>query len=128
MGYDTTVRDGVATADSITTSLQVNIRHYAWIGANDRGGPLYASPVTIKAIVDMRPRLRRTSDGTEVMQRCQVTIPRPIRPNGAAGRREPIDPRDKIVLPDGFTGPILDIEGPVDPVTNRPYISDIRMR
>lgn len=129
MGFADTVRGGVASIDVITADLQVPITHHAWIGITGTNGQSnYAPPVTIMAVVDNSPRLRRTTDLREVLQRAEVIIPRPVTPNGASGRREPIDPRDKIVLPDGYTGPIFDIEGVIDPATNKPYASVIRMR
>ncbi len=42
-------------------------------------------------------------------------------------RQNPIDPRDKIVLPDGTTGPIVDVSGFVDQSTNLPYFSDVSL-
>jgi hypothetical protein len=122
MGFDTLVRNGVALADRMTTDLQVTIQIYPWIGTNDNGGPLYGSAVSMKAIVEEKEITRRLSTGQEVTQQAEITIPRPVAANGATERREPIDPRDKILLPSGLTGPILDVNGMVDPTTNQPYM------
>jgi hypothetical protein len=59
--------------------------------------------------------------GAEVLQIATVTIIGPVAANGADERREPVDPRDRITLPNGFSGPILDVGGVVDPDTGSPY-------
>jgi hypothetical protein len=66
--------------------------------------------------------MRRMANGQEVMQRATVTFIGPVTANGAVDRQEPIDPRDKITLPDGSTGSILSIEGVADPSTSYPYM------
>jgi hypothetical protein len=125
MGLDSIVRKAVAIIDKQTTSLQDTIIFSPWIGSDIYGGPAYGSPINMKAIIEEKQILRRLSDGQEISQRATITIPRPIAPNGATDRREPIDTRDKIVLPSGYTGPILFIEGVMDPTTNAPYSFDI---
>lgn len=125
MGLDAIVRSGVALANRITDSLQVDVTHEAWTGDDKYVKPTFAAAVTRSAIVEMRPRLRRLASGKEVMAYAVVTFLVPIAANGAAGRREPIDPRDRITLPDGFTGPILEAVGVTDPTTNRPYVLEV---
>ena len=128
MGYDSIIRKGVALADKMTDSLQCNVQHFAWIGNNDYGGPDYeTSPVIRRGIVEEKEYLRRLPDGQEVTQKASITFPRPIAANGAADRREPIDPRDKLVLPSGYTGPILGVFGVVDPSTQQPYSFEVIM-
>ena len=128
MGYDSIVRKGVASADKMTDSLQCNVQHFAWIGSNDYGGPDYEpSPIIRRGIVEEKEYLRRLPDGQEVTQKASITFPRPIAANGAADRREPIDPRDKLILPSGYTGPILGVFGVVDPSTQQPYSFEVIM-
>ena len=122
MGLDTIIRNGIALADSLTASLQVAIDHYAWISNGTYAEATYATVVSRQAIVEFKQRLYRLASGQEVLQRASIMFIRPIAANGASGRREPIDPRDKIVLPNGYTGPILDVIGIVDPNTDAPYI------
>lgn len=126
MGLNSTVSKAVSNIDSITADFQVSVRHYPWIGFDSTtGGPSYGSVVLRKGVVDYKQRLRKTSDGQEVTQQASITIPRPIIANGAADRREPVDPRDKFVLPNGYTGPILSIEGIINPSTGTPYAIDV---
>ena len=124
----TLVSSLIAVADNLTTSmgLQASVTHYAWTAnGSTYGEPTYATGVARNAIVEMKQRLRRLAGGQEVLQQASVTFPRPITANGATGRREPIDPRDKIVLPNGYTGPILSVEGLENPDTTAPYMLEV---
>lgn len=114
MGLADVVRGAVATANTVTRDLQASVTHFAWTSQSDTGAPVYASGVSRKAIVEMKQRLMRTAGGQEIVARAKVTFLELPAANGAANRREPIDPRDKILLPDGTTGPILDVAGLVD--------------
>lgn len=119
------IRDGVATADTITKSMQATVIHHAYTGQDRSGTPSYAAPVSYKAIVEYRQESRKTDEGTEQLSRAYVAFIQPVAANGAAGRVEPIDERDLITLPDMTTGPILEVRGLTDDDTNRPYFSEV---
>jgi hypothetical protein len=122
------VKAGVAIADSQTQSLQVPVTFEAWIGDDEvYSRPQYAAPVTMMALVEMKQRLIRLPNEEEILQRAMVTFLRPIAPNGAAERREPIDPRDKITLPNGYTGPIKNVEGLETTLPNSPYFVEVTL-
>ena len=126
MGLANTIRNVIAIADRITTDLQVPVQHYAWI-RNDleySDKSIYAAPITRLAIVNRRERLFRF-EGQDLIQRASVIFLRPITANGATGRREPVDPRDKIVLPDGYTGPIRDVRGLENTFSDSPYMLEV---
>lgn len=125
MSLSSIVRRAVAIADKTTKSLQDTITFEAWIGFTDAGGPEYDSAISILAIIEEKQVLRRLASGQEVMQKATITIPRAVAANGAAERREPIDPRDRITLPSGYTGPILDVSGVTDPLTHRAYMYQV---
>lgn len=126
LALDNIIRNAVSVADDITKSLQPGISHSAWTGQDVHGTPTYATPVNIDCIVEYKIRDKlQSSTGRVIQSQALVTIIGPVVANGAAGRLEPIDPRDKIVLPNGQTGPIIDIEGIVDPDTNRPYMFQV---
>lgn len=127
MGLASIFTKGVAIADKVTATAQVTVRHYAWIGVGSSGEPVYASPVSRKAIVELNERHYKNATGEEVVQKASVLFPRPITPNGATERREPIDPRDKIVLPSGYTGPIRTVQGVVSPLTSGPYALEVTL-
>lgn len=126
LALDKIVRDAVALADSITKSLQPTVAHSAWTGQDVFGTATYATAVNRDAIVEYKIRDKlQSSTGKVIQSQALITIIGPITANGASGRVEPIDSRDKIVLPDGTTGPIIDVEGIVDPITNKPYMYQI---
>lgn len=141
MGYDLTVRAGVKLADKIFDTLQPYVTYFAWWSDDVYGKPMYMPSVQLKALVDMTARRRRTSAGQEVSTKAEVTILRPMPIVGGAvfqfptfemgtfetgsTRGNPIDPRDVIILPDGTTGPIVEIKGMVDRGTNYPFFSEI---
>lgn len=99
----------------------------AWTGSGAYTAPTFAAAVTLPAIVSMEQRLRRLPDGQEVTQHASLLFLQPVTANGASGRREPIDPRDRITLPSGYTGPILYVGGPIDPSTDAPFCVEVVM-
>jgi hypothetical protein len=119
------IRGGVAGLNTQLATLQVNVTHEAWIGhADGFGGPMFAPPVALLALVQEGTNQKRTPTGETITTRACVSFLQPVPPNGATGRREPIDPRDRITLPSGLTGPLVENPGAmVDPSTGRPYIS-----
>lgn len=125
MPLDSIVRKAVAIADKVTLSLQATVTISAWTGqsSDGRGGSTYASPVTAQAIVEFGGTII-DSTGREVETFAHLTFPRPLAPNGTAGRQEPIDPRDKITVA-GRTRPIMKVEGFVDPTINRPFMTEV---
>ena len=127
MTVATVVRNAVATAKSVTSSLQADITHKAWTGQATSGAkPTYASGVTLPALIDQRPTAFRTALGEVIAVKAVIHILQPIAANGASGREEPIDPRDEITLPNGTVGaPIMGAGGFVDPSTGRPYLYTI---
>lgn len=127
MGLDALVRSGIAIAKSITGSLQADVVHAAWTGSGGDGAATYATGVVRPALIEYRSKLIRSTTGAEVMQRALVTFLEPIDADGATGRREPIDPRDRITLPDGTTGPVLEVKGLTDPTTSHPYLFEVSL-
>ncbi len=120
-----TVRAGIATAATLTRPLQGNVTHTPWTGQDWDGAQTYGTPVLRKALVDLTHKLRKTDEGKLVMTVAVVTFLDVIPDNGASGRTEPIDVRDKIVLPDGTTGPLVRGGGFMDAVTGRPLLNEI---
>ena len=133
MGLGAIVRKAVAIADKQTggtDGLQCSVTHEAWTGLNAYAKPTYASGVTRSAIVEWtgasgRPMLVRSTTGQDVVVRARVTFLRPIKANGSDNRVEPIDPRDRLTLPDGSIGPILSIGSPLDPSTDAPFFLEV---
>jgi hypothetical protein len=126
MGLAGLVRKSVALANKLTKDLQVPVIHEAWIG-NDTtyGTPLYAAPIRRLALVEMKQRTLRSNTGMEITQRATVTFLYPIPANGAADRQEPLDIRDKLTLPSGYSGPIRIIEGLENNYPDSPYLLEV---
>ena len=118
------VRGAVAIANNVTSSLQVIVMHEPWMGSDKYGKPIYDHPVPRPAMVD---RKTASIGGQQIVQNTSVTFICPINPHGAANRQEPLDPRDRITLPDGWTGPIVNVNGPVDPLTGMPYLYQVSL-
>lgn len=121
---------GIAIADNITKSLgfQPTVYHRAWTGQNGFGTETYtAAPGTARrAVVDLTRKQVTTTTGKLVTVVATVIFLENVPANGAPGRREPIDPRDIITLPDGTTGPILDAPSAVvDGATGVPFFNQV---
>lgn len=135
-GLADVIRGAVAIADKITGSLQVTVQHYRWNGVDSTGMPTFTSPVNRKALVNRQARRVRTDAGDEVVSNAHVIFLKPIAPltvaESAGGpRHNPIDKRDKILIPlpggGTLTGPILTTSGFVDAgatVTGQTFIAE----
>ena len=129
MSLATVIRNAVATAKSVTSALQANITLAAWTGHATSGAqPTYATAVTLPALIEQGPVAFRTAAGETITVKAIVHILQPITANGTASREEPIDPRDKITLPNGTVGaPIMSAGGFVDPSTGLPYLYTVAL-
>jgi len=130
MGLDTVLRKGVATLDKVTKSLQVQIQHYAWLGQDTFGEGKFSPPFACMAIMEPMHKMVNFADGRNVFIVAKLIILQIVPSNGADlspsdARMEPIDRRDKIILADGFSGPIVDIKSVTDPKTDLPYHHEI---
>ena len=97
----------VALANNVTQSLglQADVTYYQAISPADGAGKVdRLAGVILKAIVEQKLKQVRTISGEMVMSRSNVTFLEP----------RVISTDDKIVLPDGSTGPILATQGFVD--------------
>jgi len=136
MGFDSLVRNATkraGIADKLTSSLQVELYHHAWSGNDRHGKPQYLTAVKRIGLVEDKKGLRQMPDGKAIPLLAKLTIFGDIAPpsgldvNTADQREGPIDPRDKIVLVDGRTGPILETAGLIDPTTGRPYMHEVTL-
>lgn len=131
MGMDGILRAAVASVHAAFSGAAVDVVHEAWVGFKPGGytEPDFAAPVLRKAFVVEGTDQVRQSGGDVITVRAHVAFRDPVPANGAPKRREPIDPRDRITLPSGLTGPIVDNPGAtVDPTTGRPYVSAFWLR
>lgn len=128
------IRSGVSIADTITFGggVQLWVVHEAWISGGEMGD-VYADPVQIRAVVDRSNK--QTMRGTTMLfigaSLTFTTSPEHTLTSGDVAvdtsqitppRTGPIDARDKITLPDGWTAQVVDIpEGVIDPGTGRGF-------
>lgn len=125
MALNDIVRSGIATANRITASLQDFVTVEQWTGFTGFGVPTYGPAKSIKALVEKKNRQWTNAGGDIVISNTKVTFLQPLSDNGAAGRREPLDPRDRITLPGGIYGAVLSVEGLNDPKTSREYMFEV---
>lgn len=122
---------GVAVANSLTSGVQVSCTLEAWIGQDAYGAATYAQPVTFRAVLDRTQKQIVSATGKVIYIMATLTVVGDLAANGTSTsppRREPIDPRDIITLPDGATGPIVDSPDSVtDPVTGRGFIQQVML-
>jgi hypothetical protein len=123
------LRDGVKTIKDLTGGIQVLVQHRAWQGYTDASGTeTFSDPISRRCIVSTQQKELQTSSGETVTVMATLNFLGDVEPNGAVGRKEPFDPRDIIVLPDGFTGPIIDTpSGVMDPKTNRGFTHKVML-
>jgi hypothetical protein len=126
MGLSDILAGGIAIADSATKDVQPFVTHEAWTGQDEFGSSSYAAPVLRQAIVDLTRHQVATGGGLMVTVVATVTFLEAVAANGAADRKEPIDPRDVITLSDGTTGPILNApDSVVNPQTGLPFYNKV---
>lgn len=121
--FKKTLRDGIALANSLTMSLQTAndgktgiVKHTPFLSVDGSGSRTYGSTVLRPALVDWKQRQVRTMTGELTVSRASVTFLDPA---------VVINDDDIIVLPDGTTGPILDMSGFIDGGTGNPFFTQV---
>lgn len=126
------LRSGIATADGLTKGVQGVITLEQCTGQDGKGKRTYATGIPVHAVIDLTRKQRTTGAGLVITVIAALTIMETVPANGTAiatqPRQEPIDPRDRITLPDGRTGPIVSVPGAVlDPGTGYGLIQSIEI-
>jgi hypothetical protein len=123
------LRSGVKLADKLTAGAQAPIVIEPWQSQNGDGTITYGTGVSYQAVIDTTRKQLRTGSGELLIVTATLTIVGDVLPAAGgpyAGRIEPIDPRDRVTLPDGKTAPILSVPNSVvDPGTDRGLIHEI---
>lgn len=133
MGYDTLIRGLIKNVVSPQfETMKMDITFKAWIGQSGSGKPEYATPRTIRGLVDFAGRgaMRYTSAGVLIMQLCViqfVDIIGDTTPNTGQDRSQPVDGRDILTLPDGSTAPVADTGGFGDSGTGQPFALSVTL-
>ena len=108
------IRNGVAKINTKTASLQATVQHVAFLSEDGKGKKAYAAPVPIQALVQPKVKQYHTHSGKLVQTLAILTILEPVTPNGAAGRTEPIDPRDIFILDNGVSSPQIESDSALE--------------
>lgn len=119
-----TLRLGVEIANRVTKSIQAEVIYEKEMGNDPFGTKLYASPVPMDALVDWKQKQLRMQDGTLSVSRASVQFI-DIAQLIAATDGDGIDDDDRITLPDGTTGPIIDMSGFIDAGTKLPLATEV---
>lgn len=115
---------GVRIANKVTKPVQALVTFKKAVADSSFGGWSYPTEVQLRATVDWKQKQLRTADGVLSVSRALVQF-LDVDALIAATNGEGIDDHDIIILPDGTTGPILDMAGFIDPVTNLPFSTEV---
>lgn len=118
-------RGGVAAIRTAFLSALEEVQILAWVGEDNKGNPDYAAAVSYFGFVEYMPQDRPGMPGQVTRAAAHIIFPEQIAPNGAADRVEPIDPRDKVILPDGTSVPIVEVGKIRDAETQLPYFVEL---
>lgn len=125
MSLADSIRDAVGVVHSYTADLQVEIQIEPWMGPPITfGGPdQFAGPIFPKGFVQEGEVHHKRANGQAITTRAKVAFLGPVPPNGAPGRQEPIDPRDRVTLPSGLSGHLVQLPDVMtNPQTGQPYV------
>jgi hypothetical protein len=117
------LRGAVKIADQTTKSWQglVTLEHFAAFGTY---GPTHQSSTQLLAIVDWKQSQVRTAQGVMAVSRAYVMF-LDVAALMAATNNEGLNDNDIIHLPDGSTGPILNMTGFMDAGTTKPVATEV---
>lgn len=125
MGLLDTLRSAVRIADKVTKPIQATVTYKRAVAdTSGYGAFTYPTTVTMKAIVDWKQKQLRTPEGILSVSRASVMF-LDIEELKAATNNQGIDDNDQIILPDGTTGPILDMAGFIDAGTTLPLATEV---
>lgn len=120
MGLSSLVSNLVAVADRLTGGLQATVKHYPFLRHSVKGdAEVAAEPTLVPCVVELGQG-RTTTDqrtGEQVPLRATLTFPRPVT----------VTFHDRFVLPDYTTGPVVAIDGVVNPDTGARYATAVSL-
>lgn len=124
-GFADLIRNLVAVADSLTSTLQGTVQHYAWSSAtkDSYGKVTWAAATPRQCVIEFNARVvreDRDQPGNVVtLNGTKLTFPRPVA----------VDPRDRFTLPGSLSQSlVLDVAGVVDPDTSSVYATEVLLK
>lgn len=144
MALNDTFRGVVTTISGIFDSMKGEVKHACYLSQDGFGKVTYGQRVdgvlvksfdplnegvytTRRAVVDTSQKTREIN-GRIVMTFAHIMFLDPIEDmeEGDSTRQNPVDMRDVFVLPNGATGPVVDMSNPaLDPSTNHGYFYEV---
>ena len=118
------VRSAVKIADEVTKPLQPEVQFQHYASSNYQGDKGGGSLVKLRAIVEWKQQQVRNREGIVSISRAYVMF-LDVGKLAAATGGENIDDKDLIILPDGTTGPILNMTGFVDAGTGNAIATEV---
>lgn len=118
------IRSGVKIADKITKPLQPTVGFERALGDNGFGGISYSLQFHPHALVDWKQKMLRTPGGEMTVSRASVQF-LDIDELMMITAGEGVNDQDRITLPDGTTGPIIDMSGFIDAGTGHPFATEV---
>jgi hypothetical protein len=123
----TILRSGVKTINKVTRKggLQ-GVVMYARKTGNGTYGPTFAAAVPLHALVEYKSVQVKTPSGTIAVTRAVLTL-LDVAEIFVATSGQGIGDDDVFTLPDGTTGPILDLGGFLDAGTGHPIETEVML-
>lgn len=121
---------GIAIADKLIPGVKTTCTLEQFTGSDANGDETYASAISFKAIVDYTNKVTIRNAQMVSISATLTILERVLFNNTLTDppRRNPIDPRDRITLPDGTTGPIISVPGSVNnPKTGTGFIQVVEI-
>jgi len=124
MSLLTILRSGVKTIDKIVKPLEPFVTYERFTPDPTTYGSNFLPAIQLRAIVDWKQAQVRTQSGVLTVSRAMVMF-LDIKALVAATAGQGISENDRITLPDGTTGPILDMAGFIDAGTGHPIETEV---
>ncbi len=117
MALNDLIRSLVGVADRVTAPLQATVEHHVFRRHTAKGGvEHYPEPDRVPAVIVLgQSRTGYNERGEVTPLRAVLIFPRPVT----------VSMHDKFILPDGTTGPVVSVDGVVDPGTGARYMSEV---
>jgi hypothetical protein len=120
-----TLRGAVKILDQVVKPLESSVTFARMVLAGDGyTSKTYPASTSLLAVVDWKQQQVRTLTGVMALSRA-VIIFVDIDALVVATEGNGIGPDDRITLPDGSTGPILNMAGFIDPGTGKPVATEV---
>lgn len=127
MSLQTAVRSALKAGHKALAPLECTVTYERYLSADAYGAITYAAGVPLLAALDGRQTQRRLPSGILTGSRATLTFT-DVAALSTASAGNGVSDKDRITLPDGTTGPILDVGGYIDPGTGLPFATEVYLK